>query len=179
VFDASYEIPGFGNSAFSRALGGWRIIAVGVFQSGLPFTVHTTAPFGAGGDFNADGENYDVPNAPSFGNKLDGVSRRDFQDGLFTAADFPTPAQGVQGDLGRNTFEHPGFATVDFQVMKTFRIPWATPEGADLEIRGEFLNAFNRVNLTPVISDMAQSLFGRATTSKAPRRISLGLRIQF
>ena len=101
-------------------LGGWQLASTGVFQTGIPFTVHTTAGFGAGGDFNADGENYDVPNAPAFGNHISGASKADFRSGLFSASDFPLPAEGIQGDLGRNTFDHPGYATVDFQLLKRF-----------------------------------------------------------
>ena len=179
VFNATYDIPRLQNAVANRVIGGWQLAAVGVFQTGLPFTVHTTAPFGAGGDFNADGENYDVPNAPSFGNHNRGASRTDFRRGLFSASDFPSPPVGTQGDLGRNTFDHPGYATIDFQLMKVFPIPWATSEGADLQIRLEALNALNRVNLTPTIHNLTSPLFGRSTGSILPRKITAGIRIKF
>ena len=44
-------------------LGGWRLGGVVILQTGLPFTVYTTAPYPTG-DFNADGNDYDVPNTP-------------------------------------------------------------------------------------------------------------------
>ena len=179
VFHAMYELPSLANSAANKVLGGWHIAAVGVLQTGLPFTVFTSAPFGRGGDFNADGQNHDLPNAPSFGNHISGASKQDFLSGLFTAADFPVPRDGTQGDLGRNTFDNPGYATVDFQVMKVFRIPWATHEGADLQLKFEVLNGFNRVNLTGVNRNMISSLFGRSTSSITPRKITLGIRIKF
>ena len=179
VFNATYDLPRFAGAAANKVIGGWKIAAVGVFQTGLPFTVHTSAPYGAGGDFNADGDNYDVPNAPSFGNHIKGASKVDFQRGLFNASEFPLPPNGTEGDLGRNTFDHPGYATVDFQVMKVFRIPWATSEGAALQIRLEALNALNRVNLTPVIHNMTSALFGRSTQSILPRKITAGIRIEF
>ena len=97
VFNAIYDFPEFGESLAARMLGGWQLASTGVFQTGIPFTVHTTAGFGAGGDFNADGENYDVPNAPAFGNHISGASKDRFRQGLFSASDFPLPADGIQG----------------------------------------------------------------------------------
>ena len=178
VFNATYDVPRLANAAANRVIGGWQVAFVGVFQTGLPFTVHTSAPFGGGGDFNADGDNYDVPNAPSFGNHIKATSRADFQRGLFEAADFPLPPAGVEGDLDRNTLDHPGYATVDLQLMKVFPIPWATAEGADLQIRLEALNGLNRVNLTPVIHSLTSALFGRSTQSILLRKITAGIRIE-
>ena len=105
--------------------------------------------------------------------------RSDFRQGLFSASDFPLPAHGTQGDLGRNMFDHPGDATVDVQGMKVFPIPRATSEGADLQIRSEALNALNRINLTPVIHNMTSALFGKATQSILPRKITAEIRIEF
>jgi hypothetical protein len=79
-------------------VGEWQLAVVAIFQSDLPFTVITTAPY-ARGDFNADGFNYDVPNTPSFGNSIS-TSRGDFIKGLFPASAFPLPAAGQQGNLG-------------------------------------------------------------------------------
>jgi len=36
-----------------------------ILQSGYPFTVFTDASFTGGGDYNADGDNLDFPNAAS------------------------------------------------------------------------------------------------------------------
>lgn len=67
-----------------------------VLQTGLPFTVYTSAPFApvlnssgqvignSGGDYNADGFNYDVPNTPAFGNHLSGQSKSNFLNGLIS-----------------------------------------------------------------------------------------------
>jgi hypothetical protein len=178
VFNAIYDFPEFGESLAAQMIGGWQLAATGVFQTGIPFTVHTTAGFGAGGDFNADGENYDVPNAPAFGNTISGASKADFRSGLFSASDFPLPADGIQGNLGRNTFDHPGYATVDFQLLKRFPIPFPN-ETAEMQLRIEALNGFNRVNLTPTVHNLASGLFGRSTNSLLPRKFTFGLRLRF
>ncbi len=44
-----------------------------------------------GGDYNADGTNYDVPNAPAFGRHLTGKKKKDYLNGLFAASAFPSP----------------------------------------------------------------------------------------
>lgn len=163
----------------SQILGGWQMGAIGIFQSGTPFTVLSTQAFNLGGDFNADGVNFDPPNTPAFGNRLKGKSRRDFLSGLFTRADFPVPAPGATGNLGRNTFDNPGYANVDLNLTKSFRILWFTREGARFELRGEFFNLFNRVNLGGVDTTLSSLTFGKSTSSFSPRSVQVAGRIQF
>jgi hypothetical protein len=127
----------------------------------------------------ADGFNYDVPNTPSFGNYLS-TSRSTFITGLFTPSQFPVPAPGREGSLGRNTFDGPGFANVNLNVVKTAHIPWVIGgEGATLEFRTEIFNLFNRVNLNQPTSDLSSGLFGRSTSQRQPRQVQFGLRIAF
>lgn len=137
----------------------------------------STAPYPRG-DFNADGFNYDAPNTPSFGNHVS-ASRSDFISGLFPASAFPTPALGQEGNLGRNTFDGPGLANVNLNIVKTNRIPWFFKEGASLQLRGEIFNLFNRVNLTNVTNDLSSSLFGKSTQQSLPRSVTFGVRIRF
>jgi hypothetical protein len=68
---------------------------------------------------------------------------------------------------------------VNINLMKAFKIPWFTSEGARLEFRGEIFNVFNRVNLLRPVSDLSSSLFGRSIDQSLPRQENLGLRIQF
>jgi hypothetical protein len=84
-------------------LGGWQVNMIVSLQTGFPFTVYTSRPYGAGGGFNGDGNNNDRPNTPSFGNTITGVGRQEYLRGLFKASQFPITGF-VLGDLGRNTF---------------------------------------------------------------------------
>jgi len=79
--------------------------------------------------------------------------------------------------LGRNVFTGPGFANVNTRIAKEFNLPLA--ETAKLEVTGELFNAFNRVNLSGVSSDMTSATFGRATTSSGPRQVQFGVRVAF
>lgn len=145
-------------------------------QSGQPFTVYTSASWPSG-DWNADGYGYDVPNVPSFGRTIH-ANRGAFLKGVFQASDFPVPALGVEGNLGRNTYDGPGFANVNLAVDRTFPIPFIGEVGR-LELRGEFLNLFNRVNLTTPVGDLSNGEFGRSTGQNLPRTIQMIGKIRF
>ena len=188
AISAIWELPSPGGSgALNKVFGGWQATTVTVLQTSPPFSVICTQAFRAvfddngnvvgntGCDFNADGTNFDFPNTPSFGNSLDDLSKQDYLSGIFTRADFPSPALGRQGDLGRNTFHGPGFANVDFSVMKNL----AFTERVNMQFRTEFFNLFNRVNLSNVEGNMNSGLFGRSGSAFAARNIQLGLRLSF
>lgn len=178
TLDSVYEIPSLvKNGLGSHILGGWNLAGIAIFQTGLPFSVFTTAPYPRG-DFNADGFNYDSPNTPTFGNHLS-TSRGDYITGLFPASAFPTPSQGQQGNLGRNTFNGPGLANVNLNIMKTAQMPWFVRDGATIQFRGEIFNLFNRVNLGIPVSDLSNPLFGRSTTQSLPRSVTFGIRLQY
>ncbi|MCU1261376.1 MAG: hypothetical protein JWO80_4261 [Bryobacterales bacterium] len=178
TFDAVYAIPSpFRNELAKRIAGGWELSAIAILQSGLPFSVITTAPYPKG-DFNADGQNYDAPNTPAFGNSKSS-SRSNFLTGIFPVSAFPLPSPGQEGNLGRNTFDGPGLANINLNIVKNTKVPWFVREGATLQIRGEVFNLWNRVNLLNPVGDLSSSLFGRSTSQNLPRSVTLGARIQF
>ena len=147
------------------------------FPKRYTVSVYTSGAYPKG-DYNADGNNYDFPNTPSFGNSVS-ASRSNFLSGVFPASAFPTPAPGQEGNLGRNTFIGPGLANVNLDVVKTVHIPWFVHEGATLQVRGELINLFNRVNLYNPTSDLSSPLFGTSTTQNLPRSVTFSLRIQY
>jgi hypothetical protein len=178
TIDSVYSIPSpFKHGIGSHVLGGWELAGIAIFQSGLPFSVYTSAAYPKG-DYNADGYNYDFPNTPAFGNSVS-ASRSDYQKGLFSASAFPIPATGQTGNLGRNTFVGPGLANVNMNIVKTEHVPWFVPEGATFQLRGEIMNLFNRVNLTNPVSDLSNSLFGKSTAQNLSRSVTFGIRIQY
>ena len=140
TFDAMWEVriaEGSMAPALRSVVNGWRFGTVGVMQSGLPFTVLTSAPYPAG-DFNADGLNSDLPNAPSFGNSLSGLTKGDFLSGIFRASDFPAPVAGQQGNLGRNTFSHPGVFNVSLLISREFHVPGLSEDTIPPAARRDF-----------------------------------------
>jgi hypothetical protein len=175
-FDAVWNIPGMKHGIEQYITSGWTLSPVLVLQSGQPFTVYTSAPYPSG-DYNADGYDFDVPNAPSFGNNK-ASSRSDFLNGIFPASDFPVPALGTEGNLGRNTYNGPGLANTNLAVERLFKLPFFGDKSS-FELRGEILNLFNRVNLVNPVSDLSNGEFGRSTDQNLPRNIQVLGRIRF
>ena len=66
--DVQLHVPNVtsSNGLVNRLASGWGVSGIGIYQSGYPMTVWTTAPFTAGGDYNADGDNLDYPNVTSY-----------------------------------------------------------------------------------------------------------------
>jgi len=204
--DGTWMVPNHYPALWERAvLGGWQFGGVWIIQTGLPLSVYNGGSFSptcagnpkgecytsaqvwipgsiitsTSGDYNADGSNYDVPNTPTFGNHLSGKGKKDYLQGLFTAADFPTPALGTQGNLGRNTYDQPGYNNVDFTFERFFNVPWFFGEKMKIEAKGEVFNLFNRSNLISVDGNMADGNFGHATNQLPARSLQLHIRASF
>jgi hypothetical protein len=150
-------------------------------QSGTPFWVYNTNPPTAAvnpGDYNLDGLNWDIPNAPTQ-NFTGSHSKSSYKKGIFTADDFPAPPSGQEGNLKRNIYRSPGLTQIDASLLKNNHLPWLG-EQSNLQFRFDLLNLFNIANLGPVNSDMANgNLFGKTSTALAARQIQLGVRVSF
>lgn len=186
----AFFVPALGqnNALLRRLTGGWELSSSTILQSGYPFTVYTSAPFEpifnaqaqvvgmqpGSGDYNADGVNYDFPNAPSGGYQQP-TSRHAYLGGLFPASLFGVPTMGTEGTEKSNRFRGPGFAVTDFGLIKANSIT----ERMDLEFRFEFYNLFNRPNLTGMVSDLSSASFGTATSQYNPRWVQFGVNLRF
>jgi hypothetical protein len=178
TIDSVLQIPTpWKQGALYSLLGGWQMSTIGIFQSGLPFSVYTSAPYPTG-DYNADGFNYDFPNTPSFGNSLS-TSRSNFIHGVFPASAFPIPTPGQEGNLGRNTFTGPGLANINASFSKSWSLPRFMRESASVQLRADIFNLFNRVNLFNPVSDLSNPLFGFSTTQDTPRSVQFGAKLSF
>ena len=191
----NWRLPGPASGAAKSILGGWQLAGVMIAQTGAPFTVFCGQPFSpvrdasgrivgnSGCDYNADGTNNDRPNVPSFGDTKSGLSNDDFLNGIFKASDFPAPALGQRGTLGRNTFRGPRYFNVDMSLIKGFRIPWftstASGSGADLQLRLEGFNVLNTLNLLSPVNNMSSPLFGKSVSAYAGRSFQLAGRLSF
>lgn len=183
-FNGLWEIPtrSISNGLLKHIVGGWQLSALGTLMSGFPATVYTSNPHD---DFNEDGQNYDLPNVPSFGRTLKGLRRSDYLKGTFKASDFPLPVDangvptGVEGDLGRNTYRGPGFAQVDSSLSKNSSIPWFSSEKANLQFRLDVYNTFNRVNVQGWDTNLNDPNFGIAGGTAQARTLQLSTNFRF
>jgi len=188
-----YRLPQPNIRFLSILLGGWEVSTLAIAQSGTPFTGINTSSYcqpaagtqwGPGnpypsncGDYNQDGFNLDYPNMGSA--KQGGFSRGQYLAGVFGAGAFTTPTLGAQGNERRNLFRNPGLVNVDATLGKSFSIPWFHGDRASFQLRGEFYNLFNRVNLTSVDTSLTSATFGQSRDTLQPRTIQVVGRFQF
>ena len=105
-------------------------------------------------------------------------SRQEFSRGLFTATDFPLPAPGTSGSFPHNIYRGPGAINVHQSLLKNNQVGFLGERG-NLQIRFDFYNILNRVNLRGVDNNMASGTFGRSVSTLDPRIVVLGARIVF
>jgi hypothetical protein len=199
-FDARHRMNAYGswmipsphsNHLMKEVAGGWQLNGILSLQSGRPFSVICANTLYC--DYNGDGDGFDRPNAPTYGNIKRGLHRSDYIHGMMNVADFKDPnngatygsefgvtaglPEGLNGNLGRNTFRGPGFAQVDTSIFKSFDLPKQTK----LEFRAEAFNVFNRVNLflpNDVLSGSSLT-FGKSTAAFPGRNMQFALKLLF
>jgi hypothetical protein len=168
----------FAHSGITKTvLGGWELGFTLSAQSGTPYSVVNSNDFSDGGDYNADGYDYDYPNTPT--SNLGGShSRQQYLNGIFTAADFPAPGVGTDGNFKRNSYRNPGYFGVNNSLIKENKLPFIGERGA-LQLRFDFFNLFNRTNLGSVDRFMGDSTFGTVQSQLDPRVIQVGAKLIF
>ena len=99
-------------------------------------------------------------------------------------ANFPPPSNLLSfPGIGRNVFRGPKYSSVDMTFSKRFGIPGLN-EGSGLDLRFNFFNIFNNLNLAPFNSNsdptrVTLTQFGTATTGLAGRVGEFQVRFSF
>ena len=167
---ANYLLPD--GQTLKALTSGWGVSTISIYQSGYPMTVFTNAPFTAGGDYNADGDNFDYPNVTDYSM---GHSPDDYlTSGVFHPGQFTAPAPGTNGNEQTGQFRQPDFAQTDIDVYKNTRIF----KDVDVQLRLEFYNIFNRKNLY-LENNLSSGGFGKAISQQLPRWWQFGARLTF
>jgi hypothetical protein len=170
----SYTFPAYtdGGAVLNTLASGWGVSTIGIYQSGYPLTVFTGASFTGGGDYNADGDNYDFPNVTNYD------MRRSFDDyltnGVFSPGQFTAPPLGTNGNQKPGQFRQPNFAQTDVAFYKRTPIT----ERFNFELRLEFYNILNNKNLY-LENNLASPQFGKARSQQLPRWWQIGLKFAF
>ncbi|HXI41095.1 MAG TPA: carboxypeptidase regulatory-like domain-containing protein [Bryobacteraceae bacterium] len=172
AMSAVYDVHAFGAWHWARiATANWRLSSIYQVQSGFPFTVSVfgdTANTGTVLGENPDRANY--TGQPVFGPGMHTAGR------WFNPAAFATPPAFTFGNTGRNTVYGPGMQTLDFAVVREFTIT----ERMKFQIRGEFFNALNQINLGTPNRFVNTPQFGTITDAATPgREVQLSARIGF
>jgi hypothetical protein len=148
-------------------LGGWRVNAILIAQSGAPFTVNLAvdrANIGAG-----PAQRPDQLRNPN----LTGGERT--ADRWFDTSAFALQAPFTFGSAPRNSVVGPGYANLDLALAKT----WRLPRTSVLELRWEIFNLFNRANFDLPNRVFGSPAFGRISSAKTPREMQAGIRFTF
>ena len=166
------------NIVAKRVLGGWELSSTAILQSGTPYTIYNGNNRAAGGDYNSDGYNYDFPNIPSGLPQI--YPRSSFLganagQAVFNAAQFTAPTLGTQGDSPRNGFRNQGLINMDASMLKNNRLR----ENWNLQLKFEFFNVLNRVNLGTMTNNLGSSNFGKILSEGTPRIVQIGARLSF
>jgi hypothetical protein len=90
------------------------------------------------------------------------------------------PLPGAPG-IGRNAFRGPRYSDLDASLAKAFGLPnnKILGEGAKIEIRANFYNLFNNLNLANVDSTVTDNKFGYAKDVLGGRTIEMQARFSF
>ena len=150
---ALYELPFFRtrNDFVGKVLGGFEITGILTARTGFPFTPVV------GGCTSTPGGPSLCPVRPqgySGPTDLDTsddafITGSNFPGGggpFFTVFDLPNNSVAPPG-IGRNSFRGPSYFNVDMSLVKHTRLGGFLGESSDLELRANFFNVFNQLNL--------------------------------
>jgi hypothetical protein len=174
------------HDSLGKALGGWQINGILTKHTGFPWTPHTGQCVRAPGS-----QDFICPSRPTryFGGALNDSSNEaftrlggNFPGGGLKFFDPNNPGGLLLPGIGRNSFRGPKYFAVDLSVAKRTGLPSFLGEGAYLEVKANFFNAFNNLNLqpfgffSPTVDDVN---FGRAERALAGRVIEFQARFSF
>ena len=175
-----YELPFKGTGWKRTALGGWSVSAILNYFSGTPlgFTAPTPLTTGWNGAVNrpniAAG---DFVNPSYVSGTFDISNTKSAADTYLNKSLFSTPAALTLGTAARTYSTIRTFPTKneDLSIQKNFRIR----EGMRFQLRGEFLNAFNRHMLGGISTSVTNAAFGQLTSVTGNRQVQITGRIDF
>ena len=178
VISGVYALPKFkdSNAFVKNVFGGWEVAGIGVFQSGLPFSVIDNP-----GNTVINRANYNptftgnLYTSGDVGNRLNGY----FTTGAFVRSAFGTATFDPLSPFGnsvRNSLTGPGQKNIDISFIKFIPIT----EKMRGEFRAEMFNAFNWVNYANPNSNISGANFGRIErAATGPRVIQLAFKFSF
>lgn len=172
-FVASYvwQLPALHGAAplARRLLGDWQVTGILTMQSGGPLTIL------AGSDRSQTGIGRDrgVITGAAFGSGA--CNNRAPCVDYLNAGSFQLPAPGAFGDAGKGSVGGPALFNWDMGFFKN--VPFG--ERWRVQLRGEFFNIFNRVNLGAPVTSVSSAGFGSIRSAGDPRIGQLALKVFF
>jgi hypothetical protein len=167
-----YDIPAAVRGGWANLVSrNWHLSTIYQVQSGFPLTISVFGDIANSGVVL--GENPIRANVT--GQAVFGAGTRTPEE-WFNPAAFATPAAYTFGDAGRNTVYGPGMQTLDFALAREFGLA----ERTRFQVRAEFFNALNHVNLGTPDRFVNTPQFGTITEAATPgRQIQMSARFSF
>lgn len=168
-----YDLPN--GESWKRLTNGWQLSGLVVLWTGQPFSVFSSGDTATGEGTQRANR---VPGVPLFGgttnHSIVNVGGSVFEQ-WFNPAAFVNPPAGTFGTSPRNGYRGPGFADVDYSVVKNTNglclallpVCWDPPsihERVKTQFRIEMFNLFNRTNLATPSGTIGSSLGQSADT---------------
>ncbi|MEE8177117.1 MAG: TonB-dependent receptor, partial [Acidobacteriota bacterium] len=181
--NAIYHLPNIVDSGgIGALLNGWWFSGIFTATTGFPFTVVINRQTSNSG-LRGTEPRIDRPHlAPGRTYEDALVGGRDrAPNGWFDPDAFVAPLPGFKGNTQRGGLVGPGFATLDFSVMKDTRLGFLGESGM-VQFRAEFFNILNKTNLRfpERRFDRSRNRAGQITgTLGTSRQIQLALKIVF
>ncbi len=183
-----WDLPIFRNRRdfVGKALGGWQIDGILSAHTGFPWTPHTGQCVRS-----ANSNNFVCPSRPPryFGGALEDTSNDafirpggNFPGGGLLYFDPNNPNGLLLPGIGRNSFRGPKYFAVDMSLGKRTGMPAFLGEAANLEVKANFFNIFNNLNLAPFgffAPNVDSPDFGRARNALAGRVVEFQARFNF
>jgi len=169
-----------------KALGGWQLDGILTAHTGFPWTPHIGSCVRS-----ANSNNFVCPSRPiSYtGGALDDTDNEAF---IRPFGNFPgggknffslvNPDGKFPPGIGRNSFRGPKYFAVDMSLGKRTGLPAFLGEASFLEVKANFFNVFNNLNLTPFgffSPNVDSPDFGRAKSALAGRVVEFQARFNF
>ena len=169
---AVYDVHPLNRWDWARALTrNWRTSVIYQAQSGFPLTISVFGDTANAGTLL--GEN--PIRANYTGAPVSGPGTRTAELWFNTAA-FAAPPAYTFGNAGRNSVYGPGMQTLDLGLVRDF----AMSERTRLQIRAEFFNALDTVNLGTPNRFVNTPQFGTITEASTPgREVQVSARFSF
>ena len=150
---ALYELPFFRrrNDFVGKVLGGFEVTSVVTARTGFPFTPVVggcTSTPGGPSLCPVRPQGYSGPTEFDSSDEAF-ITGSNFPGGgapFFTVFDLPNNLVAPPG-IGRNSFRGPKYFSVDMSLVKHTRLGGFLGESSDLELRANFFNVFNQLNL--------------------------------
>jgi hypothetical protein len=175
-----YELPFFSKQQgfVGKVLGGWQASGIVTVNTGLPFTVVTSAYDPAGLGFITALVAGGRPNILCNPNQGGAGTQQQF----FNVACFQrnptagtTGLSNTPGTSPRGVIHGPGLFRIDFKMTKNIRFG----ERMNLQLFGEAFNILNTTNFNTLSLNVTAANFGQVLTARDPRNLQFGFKFSF